>query len=621
MFKLFVFILLIQPCLLIAATKPFEQSAEKLLTLSKTTYWRHLLHYHKAGLIADSGSQIDDESFFIAENGQQNAHAELVATLKLFLSNASENQVKQCQYPARLYWLKQKLPELNLKTPKCPEYEEWVATLNAERIVLVFPAAYLNSPSSMYGHTLFRLKKKNNNNALLDFAVNYAANADPDDNQLTFSYKGLTGGYPGVVSVMPYYQKVQEYNFLESRDIWEYELNLSQEEVNQFVRHVWEMKSTYMDYYFFTENCSYQLLSLLDASSEALNLTKDFRFRAIPADTVRALSEQGLIEQAKFRESTLTQLDNMLAQMDDSKIKFAKSLVNQINPDFEKLKNYNETQQAKILDIAYQYSRYLSARKKSTLAHLGARSIKLLSLRSKNNNTEVFEPVVQPKVRDDQGHATQRVELGAGTKAHSHYLKLGYRAAYHEFLDKPQGYLAGAQLEMFDAEFRWYESESLRLQKIDLLDIRSWSEKNALFIPKSWQVKLGVERVAGFNNELLTKLQGGAGVTQAIGNHRFSLFANSEFYLGLNSEPKLKNSHYLAAGPQLNWLWQAQKFSLLASYEYLIDVSGEPLKQQRADVNLAYHLTKNWQARLTTHYYSSKQHSQLSASLSLIHYF
>ncbi|WAJ70091.1 DUF4105 domain-containing protein [Catenovulum adriaticum] len=621
MFKLFVFILLIQPCLLVAAAQPFEQSAEKLTQLSKTLYWRHLLHYHKAGLIADSGSQIDDKHFFIAKNGQQNAHAELVATLSLFLSDSPQDLEKQCQYPARLHWLKQQLPELNFNTPSCPEYEKWVSTLNAEQVVLVFPAAYLNSPSSMYGHTLFRLKKKNNNNALLDFAVNYAANADPDDDQLTFSYKGLTGGYPGVVSVMPYYQKVQEYNFLESRDIWEYELNLKQDEVNQFVRHVWEMKSTYMDYYFFTENCSYQLLSLLDASSEALNLTKDFRFRAIPSDTVRALAEEGLIEHAKFRESTLTQLDNMLKQMGDSEINFAKSLVDEVTPNFEKLKNYNETEQAKILDIAYQYSRYLSARKKSTLAHLGARSIKLLSLRSKNSNASVFKPVEQPKVRDDQGHATQRAMFGVGVEEHNHYLTLGYRAAYHEFLDKPQGYLAGAQLEMFDAELRWYQSQSLRLQKIDLLNIRSWSARNALFTPKSWQIKLGVERIAGFNDELLAKLQGGAGITQAVGNHRFSLFANGEFYLGLNSDQKLENSHYLAGGPQLNWLWQTQRFTLLTSYEYLIDVSGESLQQQRADVSLAYHLSENWQARFATNYYSSKQHSQLSASLSLIHYF
>ena len=63
---------------------------------------------------------------------------------------------------------------------------------------------------------------------------------------------------------------------MEYRDVWEYPLTFTPEEVQQFARHVWETKDTYFDYYFFDENCSYRLLALLDAASERSDLADDF---------------------------------------------------------------------------------------------------------------------------------------------------------------------------------------------------------------------------------------------------------------------------------------------------------------------------------------------------------
>lgn len=41
---------------------------------------------------------------------------------------------------------------------------------------------------------------------------------------------------------MPYYRKVKEYGDFESRDLWEYELNLTPEETRFLVSHIWEMQ-------------------------------------------------------------------------------------------------------------------------------------------------------------------------------------------------------------------------------------------------------------------------------------------------------------------------------------------------------------------------------------------
>ena len=41
---------------------------------------------------------------------------------------------------------------------------------------------------------------------------------------------------------MPYYRKVKEYGDFESRDLWEYELDLNPEESRFMVEHIWEMQ-------------------------------------------------------------------------------------------------------------------------------------------------------------------------------------------------------------------------------------------------------------------------------------------------------------------------------------------------------------------------------------------
>ena len=96
---------------------------------------------------------------------------------------------------------------------------------------------------------------------------------------------------------MPYYLKVREYTDLENRDIWEYELNLSPEEIDRLLMHAWELGPIHFDYYFFDENCAYHLLGLLEAARPDLELTKGFRWWAIPSDTVREVVKQkGLVK-------------------------------------------------------------------------------------------------------------------------------------------------------------------------------------------------------------------------------------------------------------------------------------------------------------------------------------
>ena len=311
------------------AQNPALPSAEKLAAIADQQQWAHLLHYRLHPFTRRFISQNDSPNFFLADNGKTSLQAELEANLHAFMQNdLADNQSAQCQFPARYHWLKIQLPEVNFIDQPCSEFTQWEHELQADHLTLIFPASHINSPSSMYGHTLIRMDKKDpNSSKLLAHSVNFAANADPNDNELVFSWKGLTGGYPGVVSVLPYYAKTNEYSHMEYRDIWEYKLNLDQQETAQFVRHVWESKDSYFDYFFFDENCSYRLLALLDASSERIDVTDDFQFTAIPVDTIRALQQRGLIDSTEYRPSAASEMEHKSQQASERVLNTATQLV------------------------------------------------------------------------------------------------------------------------------------------------------------------------------------------------------------------------------------------------------------------------------------------------------
>ena len=56
--------------------------------------------------------------------------------------------------------------------------------------------------------------------------------------------------------MLPYFYKLREYNDFESRDLWSYELNLTQKQISFLIDHLWEMKQTLIPYYYLDENSS-----------------------------------------------------------------------------------------------------------------------------------------------------------------------------------------------------------------------------------------------------------------------------------------------------------------------------------------------------------------------------
>lgn len=491
------------------------------LKLAENQQWLDLLHFKPYPFWPGARSLADDPEFFNAPSGRVDAAAELDATLKAFFSDVQETdkrQNPQCRFVARYHWLHERLhfDPAQMKAQECKRYNTWRDTINPQEVTLVFPSSYLNSPASMYGHTLLRIdaKDQNERTRLLAYTIGYTASTS-ETNGLLFAYMGLTGGYPGIFQTMPYYLKVREYSALENRDIWEYRLNLNAQEIERMLRHIWELGPTYFEYYFLDENCAYHLLSLLEVARPGLTLTDEFRWWAIPSDTVRAVTESNsLVREVVYRPSNATIIMQRVRAMPVQQRGLAQALGSgKLDLNDASLKQLPLAQQAAVVELGMDYQTYLQAGQDET-AESAALSRKLMLARSALDTPTATPPVETPAVRPDQGHKSLRVSAGVGNRDDVAYQEIAVRPAYHDQLDPAAGYIRGAQIQFFNFALRHYgEQAGMRVEELVPIDIFSLASRNEFFQSLSWKANVGWvrKRMANGNEPLISRLNAAAG--------------------------------------------------------------------------------------------------------------
>jgi hypothetical protein len=627
------------PCTLAPRTAAASAYLEELvvqsreLRLSERREWNRLMHYTSNLITPGVHGLADSRRFYLAPDGKTNPQSELEATLAAFFSAVQETdkeQNPQCAFIARYHWLEAQLrfdPE-RLKKQPCKRFEEWRESLNPAGLTLIFPAASLNNPSSMYGHTLLRVdaKDQDEKTRLLAYAINYAANTN-ETNGIAFAINGLLGGYPGTFSIMPYYLKVREYNDMENRDVWEYELNLTPKEIDVVLMHAWELGPIYFDYYFFDENCSYYLLELLEVARPDLDLTSAFKWWAIPSDTVREVVKKGLVSRTVYRPSNATVIRYRLGLMDVDE----RALVNPLargrttitDTAFTRLEPKS---QARTLEVSYDYLTYLRASAKKVEAEPENLGRSLLLERSRISANADDPPVPVPAVRHDQGHGTSRIAVGGGRRDGANFVELRARPTYHDLMDPEEGYVSGAQTEFFDIAVRDYsDGIGARVEDFTPLRIVSISPRNDFFQPLSWKMDAGWSRrrLADGSEPLVFNVHGGPGLAWAVPD---TLRSSSMVYAFLEStlqaDTRLENNFALGVGPRIGALvdltgrWRAEAYAYEQSF-----VAGDKDTNWNVGLRQRYTLDREWALRLDISRERQEKQSWNTVLLSLHHYF
>lgn len=490
--------------------------ASDMKTLASDPEWLALLHFNQgATLHSIHESYVDDENFFIAPNGKQDAEAELQATI---VAIEPPESALRCRFPARYLFLAKKL-DWTESSPlaHCTEYLEWRGKIPSARAVLVFPASYLNSPSSMFGHTMLRLDSSTTpENVWNSWALSFGADISNQDNSITYVWRGLAGGYPGRFTVVPYVTKIQEYSNMENRDMWEYGLALNEAEISRLIAHLWELRDINFDYYFFDENCSFRLLELLDVAKPGEHIIEGFRVAEVPVNTVRTLDRRQMITDRVYRPSKAVELQADVGALDKNERRLARRLL--VNPTLAQSGEflaYAPERRHLMARAAWRALRF-SQRKKDRDEDAAARGLALLRTMQANTPPSVILPT---PASPETGHGSQLISIGGGKRESQDFGELRYRFTYHGLIDNPSGFLQGAQIEGLDLHLRSTESADPRIESLDLINIRSLAPRNAFVKPLSWLVQTGLERVPiRDERRLVSFVQGGAGMSWSLGN-------------------------------------------------------------------------------------------------------
>lgn len=521
--------------------------------LQSDRYWDVLLHYKRAG--SGKKSLVDDPKFFLASDGKTNPSAELEATIRgFFREDDADDDRPRCRFPARYAWLRERLniDESRLPPAACRKLDKALDQINPKSTVLIFPAAHGNGPASMFGHTLLRIDS-NFKSDLLSYAVNYAAFAD-DTNGLLYAFKGTFGFYKGFYSILPYYEKVKEYSDMDHRDIWEYYLNLSEDETRRMVLHIWELQNIYSDYYYFDENCSYNLLFLIEAGRPSVDMTdtlKDrMRFWVIPSDTIRAVIDSDLVVGAKYRPSQATRIRTIASRMttEDQDVSLA-IIDRKIFPPAVPAMDKAPEEKREILDLATEVLQYKYSRREIEKDNYLELFLAVLNARSTLGSSPSELPAPPVPARPEEGHGSGRVGAGAGYAGRDAFLEINLRAAYHDILDPDEGYIEGAEIRFGDVSGRYYFKEDrLRLQKLHFIDIVSLSPRDKIFQPTSWKISTGFDRklMPREGESLVYRINPGGGVAY---RNAFLGLAYVMLESDLDLSNKFRDRYALGVGP------------------------------------------------------------------------
>jgi hypothetical protein len=511
------FLLLLLSSIILFCSKLDEYKREAIsLNLYNKHYWHVLLH------IRDGVSEIEDRNFFIAKDGNINPKAELIATIESFFKSDRDNNSTICRFPARYYWLKR---ELNATFPEanCKNLNRVLKKVEPVSVTLIFPSAHINTPASMFGHTFLRINSSFKSK-LLSYAVNYSANVDIDrENGITFAFKGVFGGYYGRFSLLPYYEKLKEYRDTEQRDIFEYDLNFTKDETLKIFLHIWELNKIKSRYYFFTNNCSYNILWLLEAGRDSLRLVDRFSFEVIPLETIHLAKEEGLIKSKSYRASKRRVLLKYEELIDKRYIYIPKKIIEEdINLD-EILKGISLKQQRYILEASIEYLEYryiegeIEKERYLTLFY---------TLTSKRATLGVGEEIkIKEPPNPLDSHRAVRFKFGVGDDEVSYF---GFRPAYHSLDDRGYGFMQGVSIEFLNFELGVEKSRAF-VEDITLMGINSITNISSFFKPISWRAKLGWDRYSRDSSAKFGTTIGG-GVSFGVKSYSFYTLAEPFLY-------------------------------------------------------------------------------------------
>lgn len=482
----------------------------RLKALSTHPYWLKLIHYKPSGSkqAPEFTSEIISPGFFLSPEGRTNPEAELIATLNaLFLpEGASPDSHAQCRFIARYRWLRKELNWSDSVPPSiaCKSYNDWTLQGQIESVSLVFVTGYLSNPASFYGHILLKANPSRGVIPvdLLDQSVNYGAIVPENENPAMYVLKGVFGGYQATFSNAQFYRHNHNYGENELRDMWEYELTLDQEQIDQLLTHAWELLGTEFTYYFARENCAYRMSELLGLVIDEPLVRYDSPW-IMPTMVFDRLATAQMdnhpaVRQTKLIQSRQSRFYSGFSTLSNTQREITKSLARkEIDLNDARIGELSEEEQIQLLDVLLDYHEFRILSEENDAEFRRAKTA-LLIQRSRLKGASANTTPSTPLNSAPPHHAPLPSMIRAGwinNHVRGNGVELHFRPAYYDLLTPNTGRIPNSKLTMFELKAARIQDQ-FELRSLDLVNIETLnlSQTN---LPgdggPAWKLKFGLD--------------------------------------------------------------------------------------------------------------------------------
>lgn len=448
---------------------------------NERSYWDKLLHFD------GTRSRVISDEFFVSTNGQQDSLGEKKETIRL-LKSPKGNDVA-CNFPARYTWLREQISDVpNFDLRKCEELQQFLRNFQNETLSVVFVSEFVDAPASAFGHILLVF---NNHDIPLPLAeaIHFSAQTERDG-FFRYAYSGMNGKYDGFFIRDPLFRKLNEYTVQEQRAMYFYQLDFSSEEISRIVLHLYELRKARFHYYFIKENCAFQISELLGIGLPDETRTLEHENFVLPIDVVKLYADR-FTERWSLAPSLL-HADNLLKRLTADELQTVKDVIAQRLAPSNAMPDYVK----EALTLHYQYSF-----RRQKIVYANYDEVQSLRYSSSSFKTSFIDPL--------ENAESSWALFGAFRSTTRTGILLGYRPMLRDIYTPQSAVLQETELLLLDMQLLAH-SNGLRLEKLDLLKIRSIPIYTTLQQPLSWSFYFGLNR-ANASDEIRTELEFGLG--------------------------------------------------------------------------------------------------------------
>lgn len=494
----YLFIMLFLSTLLLANEQECisqSQSVSQKNHLWESNEWLDLLYYEKDSQ-GNYESAVVSEQFFLKSSTKPKE--ELIESIKTICHQNISNTSFQCTYPLRYKYLTDVF-SLKADYSICTSLNKYMQE-DVKHVKLVMPVSSLKNPASIFGHSFLVLEGKNK---ILSTSLNFSAK-NTSTNSFEYMYRGMSGSFKSSFVHQPYFQILKDYQNLESRNMWEFEITLSASEKKSLQLYFYELKNIYFKYYFFNKNCAYYSINPLEIILHKKLLDKDNLY-LIPHDVILSLKKHQLIKNVTLlpsKTNLFMACYKRLNQEEQSSLKelLSNESINQNSINAKTAICFNE-----ISEFVLTWHKKAKIVRKNRLKLID----KLASFQNINTNKQKYKY-----------YKYQKIAISYSSKNN---FSLEFRPLLLNDMESYDFLESVNVIELLNIKLNFNSKYNIKSARINLINLKYLHDYNAYLNNYSWYFKTNVHIE---NSQKLYNFEGGFGYAKKIVNHLlvYSLF-------------------------------------------------------------------------------------------------